>query len=102
MNLNIMYEHLSKLEIIVYNKKFNAERSKIPAGIFLKTFSGIPEREFLVALSKTESNGRFNVNTDWMTSESIHCVLKFFSTYTAFPCVKQQSTTRSTDDILSC
>ena len=29
-NLNIMYEHLSKLEIIVY-KKFNAEQSILTA-----------------------------------------------------------------------
>ena len=41
MNLNIMYEHFSKLEIIVY-KKLNAERSKIIAKIFLDIFVGIP------------------------------------------------------------
>ena len=54
MNLCLaLYEHLSKLEIIVY-KKFNAKRSKIPGnscGHFLKTYSrellGIPERELL-------------------------------------------------------
>ena len=52
MNLNItgMYEHLSKLESIVY-KKLNAEWSKIPRNSrrnFCKDiFPGIPEREFL-------------------------------------------------------
>ena len=62
MNLNItgMYEHLSKLESIVF-KKLNAERTKIPRNSrrnFCKDiFPGIPEREFPVALQAPNGHG---------------------------------------------
>ena len=53
MNL-ALYEHLSKLEIIVKNVMQNgAKFPGTPAGIFLKTFPGILEQEFLVALRRT-------------------------------------------------